>query len=79
MPTASASTSVCGKFSHADGENGLLVPPGDPSALADAIRRFLGDGDLRARLTAAAAPSAERFSSERIYGRLEEILAGAAA
>ena len=62
-----------------DGENGLLVPPGDPAALADAIRRFLGDGDLRARLTAAAAPSAERFSAERIYGRLEEILAGAAA
>ena len=55
------------------------MPPGDPAALADAIRRFLGDGDLRARLTAAAAPSAERFSAERIYGRLEEILAGAAA
>jgi glycosyltransferase involved in cell wall biosynthesis len=62
-----------------DGENGLLVPPGDPAALAGAIRRFLDDADLRARLTAAAAPSAERFSAERIYGRLEEILAGAAA
>jgi glycosyltransferase involved in cell wall biosynthesis len=62
-----------------DGENGLLVPAGDPDALAAAIRRFTGDEELRARLTAAAAPSAERFSAERIYGRLEEILAGAAA
>jgi glycosyltransferase involved in cell wall biosynthesis len=62
-----------------DGENGLLVGPGDPDALADAIRRFLGDAGLRARLTAAAAPSAERFSAERIYGQLEEILVRAAA
>jgi glycosyltransferase involved in cell wall biosynthesis len=60
------------------GENGLLVPPGDPAALAAAIRRFLADDALRARLTAAAAPSAERFSAERIYGRLEAILVGAA-
>ena len=60
-----------------DGENGLLVAPGDPAALAEAIRRFLGDGELRARLSAAAAPSAERFSPERIYGQLEEILARA--
>jgi glycosyltransferase involved in cell wall biosynthesis len=62
-----------------DGENGLLVPPGDPAALAEAIRRFLGDDALRARLAAAAAPSAERFSPERIYGRLEQILVRAAA
>ena len=62
-----------------DGENGLLVGPGDPAALAAAIRRFTGDDELRARLTAAAAPSAERFSPERIYGRLEEILTRAAA
>jgi glycosyltransferase involved in cell wall biosynthesis len=62
-----------------DGENGLLVPPGDPTALADAIRRFLGDAELRARLAAAAAPSAERFSPERIYGQLEEILGCAAS
>jgi glycosyltransferase involved in cell wall biosynthesis len=62
-----------------DGENGLLVGPGDPAALAAAIRRFLADAALRERLTAAAAPSAERFSAGRIYGRLEEILARAAA
>ena len=62
-----------------DGENGLLVPAGDPAALADAIRRFLGDDALRTRLASAAAPSTERFSPERIYGQLEEILARAAA
>ena len=28
---------------------GLLVPPGDPAALADSLTRLLGDADLRAR------------------------------
>lgn len=37
----------------ADGEAALLVPPNDPSALAAAMRRVLGDADLRARLGAA--------------------------
>jgi glycosyltransferase involved in cell wall biosynthesis len=33
---------------------GLLVPPGDPAALAEALRRWLGDPDLRARLGRSA-------------------------
>jgi len=36
-----------------DGETGLLVPPGDPSALAAGIVRALDDPALRARLGAA--------------------------
>ena len=36
-----------------DGETGLLVPPGDPDALAGMIRRALGDPALRARVGAA--------------------------
>jgi glycosyltransferase involved in cell wall biosynthesis len=37
----------------ADGVSGLLTPPGDPAALADALHRLLADADLRHRLGAA--------------------------
>ena len=36
-----------------DGETGLIVPPGDLDALAQALLRALGDAELRARLGAA--------------------------
>ncbi len=45
-----------------NGRNGLLVPPGDAEGLADAIKRVLKDGDLRAGLAMHAPGSAERFS-----------------
>src|SRR5207245_8825516 len=49
------------------GETGLLVPPGDPAALAEAITGLLRDPDLRERLGQAAR---ERVSREVSVGRL---------
>ncbi len=49
----------------ADGETGLLVPAGDPEALAAAVRRLLDDPALAARLGAAARETIPpRFSLE---------------
>jgi glycosyltransferase involved in cell wall biosynthesis len=46
-----------------DGETGLLVPPNDPSALAAALLRALGDAELRARLgPAGRTRTLERFT-----------------
>ncbi len=61
-----------------DGENGLLVEPGDVAGLTAAIERFFGDESLAATLRAAAEPSVADYSAERIFGRLEQILIGAA-
>ena len=60
-----------------DGENGLLVPPGRPEALAAAMRRVLAEPGLRGRLAGAAKPSVEAISSEAVYGRIESLLAAA--
>lgn len=43
------------------GPAGLLVPPDDPAALADALERLLSDPALRASLAAAAPVQAARF------------------
>jgi glycosyltransferase involved in cell wall biosynthesis len=49
----------------ARGRYGVLVPPGDPAALADAIDRLLADPD-RARSLAAAGPErAAAFTAEQ--------------
>jgi glycosyltransferase involved in cell wall biosynthesis len=43
-----------------DGVSGVLVPPGDPGALREALERVLDDPGLRARLGAAARERVER-------------------
>lgn len=55
------------------GRHGILVPPGDPEALAAALLRVLGDPALRERLRAAGAARAPAFGAAAVaaeYGRL---------
>ena len=57
-----------------DGENGLLVAPGDASALGDAISRFFADPGLRERLSAAAAGSVAGYSEDAVFAAIEDEL-----
>jgi phosphatidylinositol alpha-mannosyltransferase len=56
----------------------LLVPPGDPSALAAQLQRVLGDSTLRESLTASGSTRATEFSMDRLaalyVGLYEQVL-----
>jgi rhamnosyl/mannosyltransferase len=59
-----------------DGRNGILVEPGDPDALAEALARVLTDHELAERLGAGAAASAGRWtvSPEEFASRLRVLV-----
>ncbi len=56
-----------------DGENGLLVPAGDPAALAAAMSLLVEDDALRERLGSAAAERAREFTPEVVMPRMERL------
>ena len=56
------------------GTNGMLVPPGDPDALAAALGRLDADPGLAARLGAAARVTAEGFGWSCARAKLEPLL-----
>ena len=53
-----------------DGENGLLVPPGDVGAITAAMRRLAGDDGVRASLAGRAAASVADLAEARILRRV---------
>jgi glycosyltransferase involved in cell wall biosynthesis len=53
------------------GESGLLVPVRDPDALAEAMRRLIGDAALRERMGARGrALAEERFDQQAVFARV---------
>jgi glycosyltransferase involved in cell wall biosynthesis len=63
-----------------DGEHGLLVPPHDPHALANALQRLLGDPTLRRQLAAAARLRIEEdFDAREEARKLHRLMARATA
>jgi glycosyltransferase involved in cell wall biosynthesis len=62
-----------------NGDDGILVPPGDPASLSTALSRLMGDPVLRSRLGKAARRSASRFSPDTVFAQWDRLLAAAMA
>ncbi len=62
-----------------DGEDSVLVPPGDAGALATCLERILGDPSERARLERGARASAQRFELARHAEAMTDVFARAVA
>lgn len=56
-----------------DGEDGLLVPPGDVEVLAATIQTLLADPDRRERLGHQARVRAQDFCADRVVGQIESV------
>ncbi|MBI1797525.1 MAG: glycosyltransferase family 4 protein [Candidatus Eisenbacteria bacterium] len=57
-----------------DGVNGLIVPPGDPHALRDALARLSHERGLAERMGRAARETAAAYAWPRVVPRLEAAL-----
>lgn len=74
LPVLSTTGGNLGALWH--GESIWLIPPRDPTALADAVCLLAADGALRERLAAAGAARASEFSWPHIVRRHLELYSG---
>jgi glycosyltransferase involved in cell wall biosynthesis len=74
LPCVTTELGTGTSFIVQDGLTGLVVPPGEPSALAEAMRRLLDDPDLRARMGAKGrARVMGEFTVERMAERVAAV------
>jgi rhamnosyl/mannosyltransferase len=77
-PVISTNLTTSVPYANLDGVTGLVVPVGSVQALADALRRLLGDDALRARLGEQARKRAlSQFTIPRMVDNVQAVYAEA--
>jgi glycosyltransferase involved in cell wall biosynthesis len=76
LPLVSTSAGGCSSAVR-DGEDGILVPPRDPAALANAIEQVIKVGSLRRRIIQGGFEMVKRYSSEAVCSEIAEDLSKA--
>jgi glycosyltransferase involved in cell wall biosynthesis len=56
-----------------DGETGLLVPPGNPAALGQAMQALVSQPEVRLRMGNAAKRAVVRFQASTVVPRIERV------
>jgi glycosyltransferase involved in cell wall biosynthesis len=71
----SVTTNTCGMSDVVEDEiNGLLVPPADAEALADAVERLCNSAELREQFGLAGQNTVRHYTWERVTEKLERVL-----
>lgn len=74
LPCVSTELGTGTSYVNKHGETGLVVPPGDPAALAQAINTLLADPELCRRFGAAGQRRvANLFTRERMVAEVEQV------
>ncbi len=60
-------------YYNEDGKTGFIVPPQDPHALADALRKIVTDPELHKAMSQNARIRADKFAIEKMPERYEEV------
>jgi glycosyltransferase involved in cell wall biosynthesis len=75
--TAVATTDCGGIRDYAiNGHNSLITPPGNPSAIADAVIRVLNDQRLRDKLIQGGLETAKQWTWNKVTDKFEEAIKG---
>ena len=74
IPVISTSLPTGVSWVNLDNETGLIVPPGDPLSLADAVRK-MDDPSIHAKLSRGALERAKQhFNAKELFSRIESLL-----
>jgi len=73
LPIISTELGTATSYVNLHDESGLVVPPRDAAALAEALNRLLLDDALRARLARGALARAALFEAQRMVAQVEDV------